>query len=130
MVCVIPVSLLKLLTSSQPRRVSATNCARSYQAIITDRRSTAKPWPFSFELDSDHVYDGFLILSLLEDSFSRLSTLIVPHTGLQKNRFLAAVQARNAQMRLYSQPEIRHYCTKCLRTYRGADGKGSFQSVV
>jgi hypothetical protein len=76
------------------------------------------------ELDSDHVYDGFLILSLLEEHISHHSTLTVPHTGLQKDRFTAAVQARNAQMRLYCQPEIRHYCTKCLRVYYGPDGIG------
>lgn len=60
-----------------------------------------------------------MILSLLEDCHGRQQTLVVPHDGTQKNRFIEAVHARNLRFRLYSQPEIRHYCKKCVRFYHG-----------
>jgi hypothetical protein len=37
------------------------------------------------------------------------------HTGLDSDRYKAAMQVRNHRMRLYSQPELRHYCNRCTR---------------
>ena len=79
-------------------------------------------WKFKFVLKSDHVYNGFIILSLLEDHHTRQTTLVVPHTGDHEDRFKAAMTARNDRMRLYGQPEILHICSKCVRFYTGADG--------
>jgi hypothetical protein len=81
-------------------------------------------WAFSFTITSDHVWDAFLVLAMLEECGYRQETLIVPHTGLQKNRFKDAIRARNLRFRLYSQPELRHHCNKCLRVYSGEDGRG------
>lgn len=62
-----------------------------------------------------------MILALLEDHQSQSKTLVVPHTGAQKDRFTDALRARNLRFRLHGQPELRHHCKKCLRVYQ--DGK-------
>ena len=99
---------------------SATNCAHIYN--LTFHNSTLHlqdKWQFNLEVTSDQVYDGFTLLSLLEDCGSRGATLTVPHTGLAKNRFTGAVQARNNRLRLCAQPELFHYCLKCTRFFPG-----------
>ena len=65
------------------------------------------------------MWDGFVLLALLEDCQRRSKVLKVPHTGLQKDRFTAALQQRNLRFRVHGQPESRHYCHKCLRIYKG-----------
>lgn len=94
---------------------SATNCARFYNMALSDNHKPPPGWKFEFALESDHVWNGFMILSLLEDLSPRKETLSVPHTGLDQDRYKVAMQSRNRRMRLYSQPEIRHYCNKCTR---------------
>ncbi|KAG6822800.1 hypothetical protein H0H92_012529, partial [Tricholoma furcatifolium] len=105
--------------------MSATNCARTYlDTWINATEPPSTEWQFtSTNLDAEHVYDGFVLLSLLEDCLERKANLQVPHSGSQSNRFTAAVQARNARIRLYGQPEIRHLCAKCVRIYRDENGK-------
>ncbi|KAF8968974.1 hypothetical protein BDZ97DRAFT_1654410 [Flammula alnicola] len=107
---------------------SATNCARFYNAALSGNRKPPPGWSFEFALDSDHVWNGFIILSLLEDLSPRKETLSVPHTGLDQDRYKAAMQSRNRCMRLYSQPEITHYCNKCTRFT--TDGKRKVSIVV
>lgn len=68
-------------------------------------------------MSTDHVWDAFVILALMEDCQGRSATLKVPHTGKQKDRFTSAVQARNVRFRLNGQPELRHFCHRCLRVY-------------
>ncbi|KAF8886257.1 hypothetical protein CPB84DRAFT_1685162 [Gymnopilus junonius] len=94
---------------------SATNCARFYNSALSGNRKPPSGWTFGFTLDSDHVWNGFMILSLLEDLVPRKQVLSVPHTGLDQDRYKEAMQVRNHRMRLYSQPEVRHYCNKCTR---------------
>lgn len=74
-------------------------------------------------LRTEHVWDGFILLSLLEDCASRKSVLLVPHTGDQKNRFNAAMADRNLFMSQAGQPEWAHYCDKCCRVWPGANGE-------
>lgn len=59
---------------------SATNCARLYNLTLSKGHQAPPDWAFNFELSSDNVYDGFVILSLLEDHERRNDTLKVPHT--------------------------------------------------
>lgn len=105
-------------------RTSATNCARFYNVSLANKHPKPPRWKFSFELSSDHVWDGILILSLLEDYKSREETLVVPHDGLQKDRFTEAMRSRNLRIQLYGQEEIRHYCNKCMRVYTNTAGIG------
>jgi len=99
---------------------SATNCARFYNAALHGNHCAPPDWQFGSTLNSGHVYNSFIILSLLEDHFLRQKSLSVPHGGLDKDRYKAAMQARNIRMRLYSQPELRHYCKKCTRFLKGS----------
>ncbi|KAF8166839.1 hypothetical protein BJ912DRAFT_1025855 [Pholiota molesta] len=95
-----------------------TNCARSYMVSLANNSENIPPnWPFKASLKGDHVSDAFTILSLMDDHRERHAILTVPHTGDQSKRFITAIQERNIRMRLYSQPEVRHRCTKCTRQY-------------
>jgi hypothetical protein len=97
-------------------RTSATNCARMYNHTLSD---TAPPgdWAFGFMVTTEQVWDGFVLLALLEDCQGRSKLLEVPHTGAQKDRFTAALRSRNLRFRTYGQPELRHYCNRCLRVF-------------
>ena len=112
------------ITSMVVSWTSATNCARLYNSALSGNRKPPPSWKFGFTLDSDHVWNGFMILCLLEDLTPRKQTLIVPHTGLDSDRYKAAMQVRNHRMRLYSQPELRHYCNRC--THFTTDGQLPF----
>jgi hypothetical protein len=74
-------------------------------------------WAFGFSVTTEQVWDSFVILALLEDCQHRSKTLEVPHTGAQKDRFTEPLRARNLRFRAHGQPELRHYCKKCLRVY-------------
>ncbi|EDR02614.1 uncharacterized protein LACBIDRAFT_308276 [Laccaria bicolor S238N-H82] len=104
---------------------SFTNCARTYEVALAGPGSNGLPsnWKFQAALKGDHIQDGFTILSLLEDHRERISTLIVPHTGEQTDRFTQAIKARNARIKLYGQKEISHRCKKCTRIYAAKDGE-------
>ncbi|KAF8064136.1 hypothetical protein FPV67DRAFT_1671883 [Lyophyllum atratum] len=108
---------------------SATNCARTYLSSMSRTNNLPDNWPYTASLDGEHVYDAFVILSLLRDHISRHSTLVVPHTGDQNKRFTDAMKERNDRIRVAGQPEINHWCTKCTRFYGDGEGKYS-QSVT
>ncbi|KAF8867685.1 hypothetical protein BD779DRAFT_1408333, partial [Infundibulicybe gibba] len=71
---------------------SATNGARIYNTCLSHPENKPSGWPFDFKLRSEHVWDGFIILSLLEDFDRWDDILMVPHTGDQKDRFTFAMQ--------------------------------------
>ncbi|KAJ7739196.1 hypothetical protein B0H16DRAFT_1891141 [Mycena metata] len=77
----------------------------------------------SFQLRPEHVWDGFIITTLLEDYTARGEILRVPHTGDQRDRFTQAMEERNARIQLRGQPEWGHYCTRSLRVWD--DGRKS-----
>ena len=121
-------------------RTSATNAARIYNSCLSqDDTLIHGPFTsFSSELEGnpkielpslrpEHVWDGFTILSLLEDLESRApkALLSVPHGGSQKSRFDNAVAARNVFMSQSGQPEWAHYCSKCCRVWEGENGEPS-----
>ncbi|KAF8347656.1 hypothetical protein F5887DRAFT_864218, partial [Amanita rubescens] len=74
---------------------SATNCAHLYNVSLANTNGSSPPvdWPFSFTVSTDHVWDAFVILALLEDCQGRSATLKVLHTGKQKDCFTSAIQA-------------------------------------
>ncbi|KDR76382.1 hypothetical protein GALMADRAFT_480195 [Galerina marginata CBS 339.88] len=74
-------------------------------------------------LRTEHIWDGFILLSLLEDYFSKGYILSVPHSGDQKNRFDGAMEARNLFMNQSGQPEWAHTCEKCTRVWPGVNGE-------
>ncbi|KAF8890918.1 hypothetical protein BD779DRAFT_1610685 [Infundibulicybe gibba] len=82
------------ITSRACHETSATNCARLYNLTLS-QKAPPSGWDFGFTLRTEHVWDSFTILSLLEDFSQRQKTLTVPHLGLQKDRYTEAVKARN-----------------------------------
>jgi hypothetical protein len=54
------------------------------------------------------VWDTFTIACLFDDSARIGNQLIVPNTGIQKDRFTEAIRAQNLHFQLYSQPELSH----------------------
>ncbi|KAF8219602.1 hypothetical protein L208DRAFT_1338990, partial [Tricholoma matsutake] len=66
-------------------RTSATNCACLYNLSLNNS-TPPNDWAFGFTVTTDHIWDGFVILALLEDCQRRSATLEVPHTGAQKDR--------------------------------------------
>ena len=105
--------------------VSATNCARTYELAEARREPAdlkAQGWQFRSKLTTKNVWDAFVLLSLLEDHQVRDMQLHLPHTGKQKDCFTDAMDERNEQIVLQGQPEIAHYCDKCMHTYETEHG--------
>ncbi|KAJ7320903.1 hypothetical protein DFH08DRAFT_713634, partial [Mycena albidolilacea] len=74
--------------------VSATNCARSYNMALSQQQEhnfAAGRWQFGCVLMPDHIWDAFIILTLLDYNDWKHTCLHVPHTGEQKNRFKDAM---------------------------------------
>ena len=68
-------------------------------------------WGLSNSLTTNHVWDAFAILSLLDDAVSRGHHLVVPHSGAETNRFKAAMEGRNRWIVLNGQPNaVCHAC--------------------
>ncbi|KAJ7033642.1 hypothetical protein C8F04DRAFT_1002511 [Mycena alexandri] len=105
--------------------VSATNCSRAYDMALSgqeERDFSDGGWQFGSVLTTDHVWDAFTILTLL-DYHDRLDTLLqVPHSGNQKDRFTAAMTARNVEVIVRGQDVVGHVCDKCTRSWTLPDG--------
>lgn len=104
-------------------RTSATNGARVYNECLSKPENQPDVWKFDAELRTEHVWDGFCLLSLLEDHARNGSQLSVPNGGLQKDRFTQAMQARNLRIQAAGQKEYAHCCNKCVRVWPAEDGK-------
>jgi hypothetical protein len=74
-------------------------------------------WQFGSKLRTEHVWDAFVLITLLRDCEGRGRQLEVPHTGLQKNRFTTAMEERNLRIIQNGQDEIDHTCQTCTRTF-------------
>ncbi|KAJ7674269.1 hypothetical protein B0H14DRAFT_3687488 [Mycena olivaceomarginata] len=105
--------------------VSATNCAKTYNMSLSEKQTSnieAGGWQFGTLLTTDHVWDSFVILTLLDLHKRNNTRLQVLHTGDQKDQFTAAMQERNTYIIQYGQDEAGHFCKKCLRRWDEADG--------
>lgn len=81
-------SLVNLFVDSWCR-TSATNCACLYNLTLSSTTPLGTgDWAFGFLVTTEQVWDGFVILALLEDSQQQSKTLKVSHTGAQKDRFM------------------------------------------
>lgn len=100
---------------------SASNCAELYNSGLAQtplQPHLPSSWPFGFRLQTAHVWDAFVVLSLLEDrAINNGGFLDVPHGGDQQDRFKEATRERNARIQAYGQPEVFHRCDKCTRFF-------------
>ncbi|KAF7307938.1 hypothetical protein MKEN_01154700 [Mycena kentingensis (nom. inval.)] len=111
--------------------VSATNCARAYDLSLSGSDEyhaaiAAGGWQFGTELTTEHVWDAFVLLVLLELRQRNNERLIVPHGGDQKDRFTEAMKERNREVVKNGQDVVGHACDKCVRNFEGKD----YQVVV
>jgi hypothetical protein len=108
-------------------RTSATNAARIYNQFLSNTVDNTDYGDDAFMvttesddnveqpllLRKEYVWDGFILLALLEDYDSQGRFLLVPHTGGQNHRFNEAMSNRNHFMSQSGQPEWNHFCDKC-----------------
>jgi hypothetical protein len=74
-------------------------------------------WQFGSKLQTEHVWDTFVLITLIRDCDARFRQLEVPNSGLQKDRFTAAMEEHNLCIICDSQNEIDHVCDTCTRTF-------------
>ncbi|KAF7332740.1 hypothetical protein MKEN_00157500 [Mycena kentingensis (nom. inval.)] len=105
--------------------VSATNCAKSYDMALSQQEvhdMSCGGWQFGCKLTTNHVYDAFIVLTLLDYHQRNKTNLVVPHNGEQKDRFVVAMEARNAEVIRMGQDVVGHCCDRCLRVWTAKDG--------
>ncbi|KAJ6498189.1 hypothetical protein DFH09DRAFT_945566 [Mycena vulgaris] len=103
---------------------SATNCAKMYDIALSDRRNMEiGGWQFGLKLTPNHIWDAFVIKSLLDDRDRNSTLLQVDHVGDQHLRFQAAMEERNERIIRLGQDEVPHYCDRCMRIWE--DDKGN-----
>ncbi|KAJ7090836.1 hypothetical protein B0H15DRAFT_948600 [Mycena belliarum] len=102
---------------------SATNCAKLYDIALSDRTSLeAGGWQFGLKLTPNHIWDAFVIKTLLEDRQRNWTQLQVEHGGDQNMRFQEAMAERNERIILLGQDEVPHYCDRCMRVWEDDEG--------
>lgn len=111
-------------------RTSATNGARVYNECLSKPENQTDDWKFDAELHTKHVWDGFCLLSLLEDHVQSGSLLSVLNGGLQKDQFMEAMQVQNLQIQAADQKEYAHCCNKCVHVWPTEDGKPQCECLV
>ncbi|KAG1856323.1 hypothetical protein C8R48DRAFT_608530, partial [Suillus tomentosus] len=112
---------------------SATSCAHIYNLALANAESTKFPdtkW-FTKEVTMDHVWNAFVICSLLEDCCQRQCVLEVNQRLNQSEHFVEAMLDRNRRMRSYNQPLARrHFCSKCTQVISGEENISKLVSVI
>ncbi|KAG2354022.1 hypothetical protein BDR07DRAFT_1495223 [Suillus spraguei] len=96
---------------------SAMKCACIYMlslASISQEAFDEIAWPFKPKLSTENVWDAFVLLALLQDYDECTVYLTVPHQGMQKDRFKAAMEEMNEHIVHIGQPEINHICGGCM----------------
>ncbi|KAJ6511673.1 hypothetical protein DFH09DRAFT_1100422 [Mycena vulgaris] len=105
---------------------SATNCARTYNAALSNqsiRSSLPATWSTSLELHVEDVWNTFFLYSLLLDYQTREQPLELPHKApSQSERLRAALHERNVRMAGTSQPAWNHACNLCCGVVIDEDG--------
>lgn len=75
-------------------------------------------WQFGFKLKTEHIWDAFVLLSLLRDREAHSRRLELPHKGLQSSRLTEAMQERNERIVTEGQDEIAQSCDRCTRYFK------------
>jgi hypothetical protein len=79
-------------------------------------------WKFGTKLTIEHVWDAFMLLSLLKDHEEQGRVLKLPHTRKLKDRFMKEMADHNERIICEGQSEIAHCCEMCM-CYRGPGGE-------
>lgn len=100
------------------------SCTNFYNTSLAEANEPPPNWAFRFTLSSEHVWSGFLLYCLLEDAAEQNEYLVVKHTREQKDHSTKLVRARNERIHIMGQPELTHFCDKCMCWYYDHNGKG------
>ncbi|KAJ6601870.1 hypothetical protein DFH09DRAFT_1069421 [Mycena vulgaris] len=98
--------------------VSTTNCSRVCDMALSGQEEhdfAVGGWQFSSLSTTDHVWDAFIILTLLDYRDRRDTCLQVLHSGDQKDRSAAAMAVRNVEVIVSRQDVVDHCWDKCMR---------------
>ncbi len=106
--------------------MSGGNCKSAYikAHLSQDQLCDAEEggWRFGMKLRTEHVWDAFVIWTLLQQHDKCHEIVVVPHRGDQKDRFTALMIQRNDNIIIHGQEEISHYCDKCMRVWVDESG--------
>ncbi|KDR69915.1 hypothetical protein GALMADRAFT_76807 [Galerina marginata CBS 339.88] len=105
--------------------MSAKNCAVTYDRALSmrDQKDAEEGgWRFGMKLTTEHVWDAFVLWSLLGQHYRKNLLVSVPHTGEQKHRFTKLMQEQNDEIINEGQDQIDHYCDKCMHVWEDGDG--------
>jgi hypothetical protein len=97
-------------------RFSTTNCAKMYDMSLSDKQDGLLEdagWQFGSKLWTEHVWDAFVLVSLLCDNEARSQLLEVPHGGMQKDWFTTAMESHDLRIIHEGQDDIDHTCDAC-----------------
>ncbi|EDQ99871.1 uncharacterized protein LACBIDRAFT_334609 [Laccaria bicolor S238N-H82] len=112
-------------------RFSATNAARLYDLALSENLTYLDGWSLGGQLTTKHIWDGFSLVSLLDDHQTQGTLLHVPHTGSQSDHFKTAMEERNKQIIMEGQPDaVHHTCKKCMRIYKMEDGEFRLTELI
>jgi len=84
-------------------------------------------WQFGFKLKTEHIWDAFVLLTLLRDCEVGGRLLDLPHNGYQKDHFTTAMEEQNLHIIREGQSELRHRCKKCTCIYEWHDDDGALR---
>ncbi|KAF7300735.1 hypothetical protein MKEN_01298300 [Mycena kentingensis (nom. inval.)] len=115
--------------------VSATNCSRTYDLTLAGpnvQHMKDFGWQFGTQLTTEHVWDAFTLLTLLDHCRRGRTVLAVPHGGDHENRFTEAMARHNEQVVNFGNNAVNHCCDRCFRqNVRKRSGEvGDVQVIV
>ena len=110
-------------------RFSATNTAQLYDLTLSENLTYLDGWSLGGQLTTKHIWDGFSVVSLVDDHKTQGTLLHIPHTGSQSDHFKTAMEERNKWIIMEGQPNaVCHTCKKCMCIYKREDGE--FSKIV
>lgn len=92
-------------------------------ALGTDLSNIPNDSRLSHNLSGDLVLDAFFLHALLREKYLHDEPLLLPHGGLQRQRFNRSLDERNTRMAGTGQEMWAHACNKCMKFYRAPDDK-------
>ncbi|KAF7300062.1 hypothetical protein MKEN_01329300 [Mycena kentingensis (nom. inval.)] len=89
-------------------------------------------WQFGTQLTTEHVWDAFVLLTLLDHGRREKTILEVPHGGNSENRFTEAMSRRNTEVVNFGNNTVNHCCDRCFRenVVKRDGSTGNVQVVV
>ena len=98
-------------------RLHGHSCSASGETIARIYNLGLSDIPDARPLNSDTVWHVFYLHALLLHAQRTHASLVVPHSGVQSDRFNDALAARNKGMIGVGQPQWAHACDVCEQVF-------------